>query len=112
MARQVIILLSFFVAGCAAPARPVVERPDCPPCERLDVSERPTPRERPEVSVSEYALSPCDSRKAWLPEKGTIRETTWWRSKRRDEQTIDRCAERHDRLIEEVKAILGELRNE
>lgn len=99
--NRLAIVAAILVAGCTVPQPPrvVVESPGCVPCER------------PVVSVSEYALSPCDSRKAWLPEKGPIDETTWWRAKRRDEQTIDRCAERHDKLVEEVKALLGEIRS-
>lgn len=99
--NRLALVAAMLAAGCTVPQAPLVvaEPPDCDPCER------------PVVSVSEYALSPCDSRKAWLPEKGPIDETTWWRAKRRDEQTIDRCAARHDRLVEEVKALLGEIRS-
>ena len=63
------------------------------------------------LSVSYYALGPCETFKTWIPSKGNIPAARWWEAldKERDQKLA--CAARHNALREQVKAMLGVIRD-
>jgi len=63
------------------------------------------------LSVSYYALGPCEIYKTWIPPKGNIPAARWWEALDKEREQKQACAARHDALREQVKAMLGVIRD-
>lgn len=63
------------------------------------------------LRVSYYALAPCKTFRAWVPPTGDITPEVWWRAIQKERDLKKACAARHDALREQVKALLGVIRD-
>lgn len=95
------------LSGCAPQITPVpvVLRPE------IVVAQLPADGEgAQQVSVSAYALGECNQAKSWLPPEGIITQERWWTAYRAERDLRESCIKRHHALVEEVKALLGIIR--
>ena len=63
------------------------------------------------LRVGYYALGPCKTFRTWIPEKGDIPAARWWEALDKEREQKQACAARHDALREQVKALLGVIRD-
>lgn len=59
------------------------------------------------ISVSFYALGPCNIYQTWVPKTGTIKPKQYWRAIRHERKQKLNCSARHNSLRNQVKALLG-----
>ena len=116
-----VLLLAVALSGCATLVRvPHQNTPDVPYDTAsaynrgYEAGEQATLydiQHDPRLSVNYYALGPCETFQAWIPPKGNIAAARWWQAigKERDQKLA--CAARHNALREQVKAMLGVIRD-
>lgn len=111
--KTVILFAVVAVTGCVGrtgvappegtpPAPPVVSSPSC----------GMSPAADPRIRVSKEAMTPCKARPPWLPPKGKIDDDVYQMAINKGFEDLLICADRLEKLQDEVRYSFGVLRND